>query len=286
MLFMAAFVLLWASVEALAADLLDRYSPYQVVWTRYAVHLAFMLLVWGRREPATLWRTRRPVFQLSRALLMLAMPASWVLALQGGTRHAELMSVFWLAPLMILGLGFIMSGERPGWRDWVAAAAAYLGALLILEPHRWRGIAALGYPIVMGFTFAAYVVMTRSLRTETTRANLFFTALGVFLPLSVAMPWLWITPRPADLARMTVVGLLGWVTLYALDRATAAAPVRSCAVFAYLQLPATLVLASVWGGGWPHMSAMAGLVAIASGLTWTWVRWAPGRNEESRERAA
>ena len=79
MLLMLGFVTLWALIEAMAAHVLRRYSPYQVVWTRYAVHLLLMLLVWGWRQPATLWRTGRPVFQLARSLLMLGMPASWII---------------------------------------------------------------------------------------------------------------------------------------------------------------------------------------------------------------
>ncbi|MGQ3076253.1 MAG: hypothetical protein ACT7A5_34725, partial [Ferrovibrionaceae bacterium] len=56
-LLMLAFVLLWAGIEAMAANVLRHYSPYQVVWTRYAVHLALMLALWGWREPASLWQT-------------------------------------------------------------------------------------------------------------------------------------------------------------------------------------------------------------------------------------
>ena len=87
---MAAFVILWASVEMLASSALQDYSPYQVVWTRYGVHLVFMMLVWRGPRHVTLWRTGRPVFQLARALLMLAMPVSWVMARDRGVQNAEL----------------------------------------------------------------------------------------------------------------------------------------------------------------------------------------------------
>ena len=51
MLLMIGFGVLWAAVESVAVHLSRGYSPYQVVWTRYAVHLGFMLAVWGWRQP-------------------------------------------------------------------------------------------------------------------------------------------------------------------------------------------------------------------------------------------
>ena len=45
MAWMIAFAALWALVEQLATGLHGGYSPWQVVWTRYAVHLLAMLAV-------------------------------------------------------------------------------------------------------------------------------------------------------------------------------------------------------------------------------------------------
>ena len=108
----------------------------------------------------------------------------------------------------------------------------------------------------MAVTFSLYVVMTRSLRSETTRANLFYTALGVFLMLSPAMPSLWIMPTLPHFAAIVGVGLLGLATLYALDRLAAAAPVSVSAPFAYLQIAVTAGLAVAAGIGY-ELSANA-----------------------------
>ena len=45
MVYMAGFAFFWAVVEALAAGILRDYSPYQVVFTRYVVHMLLMLAV-------------------------------------------------------------------------------------------------------------------------------------------------------------------------------------------------------------------------------------------------
>ncbi len=68
---MVAFGATWAVLEELGAHMLRKYSPFEVVWVRYAVHLLFMLFVWGIREPRSLMATQRPVFQFVRSGMML-----------------------------------------------------------------------------------------------------------------------------------------------------------------------------------------------------------------------
>src|SRR5690606_32806849 len=215
-LFMLVFAGLWAAIEILAWKVLQRYSPYQVVWTRYAVHLLLMLLLFGWREPAALVRTRRPVFQLLRSLLMLVMPASWIMGVQAGLSGETVMSVFWISPLLVLALAGLFLRERAPLALWLAALSAGLGALLVHPLPALPPARLLVYPLAMALSLSAYVVMTRALRGEATRCNLFYTALGVFLALSPAMPGLWQAPAPLDLAVMVAVGVLGCLTLYAL----------------------------------------------------------------------
>ena len=272
-LLMVAFVLLWAAIEAMAAQVLAQYSPYQVVWTRYAVHLALMLAVWGWREPASLWQTRRPVFHLSRSLLMLGMPASWVIGMQMGVPANTVMTVFWVSPLLILGLAWVFLKDRVPVAIWVATLIAGLGGLLVHGLHSLPSPALLVFPFSMALCFSAYVVMTRSLRTETTRTNLFYTAVGVFVALTPAMPDLWITPSLPDLATMVAVGLLGYVALFTLDRMAAAAPVSISAPFAYLQIAFTVPLFFIAGLG-HDMSirrTALGLLMIAGAALFVWL---------------
>jgi drug/metabolite transporter (DMT)-like permease len=272
MLLMAAFVALWAVVEALAARLLRLYSPYQVVWTRYAVHLAFMGVVWGWREPGSLWRTHRPVYQVARSLLMLGMPASWVIGTQRGVDPATLMSIFWLSPLLILSLATVLLGERARWRVWLATAIGCAGACIAFRPGPLPPGWLLIYPLGMAVTFSLYVVMTRSLRSETTRANLFYTALGVAVSLSPVMPRLWITPPVPDLLVLVGVGIFGFATLFALDRAAAVAPVSVSAPFASLQVAFTFIFAWGLGHGQPGRRTAAGLLLVVGAALYAWVR--------------
>ena len=270
MLLMALFVALWAAVEELAAGALQRYSPYQVVWTRYVVHVLFMVAVWGWREPASLWKTGRPVFQVLRSMLMLGMPASWIIAMQLGVGGGTLMSVFWMSPLLILAFAKLFLGERATWLLWIAALVACAGAWLLTGPSLPASLSLLFFPIGMAVTFSLYVVMTRSLRSETPRANLFHSAFWVALLLTPAMPTLWITPAPQDLLAMIGVGLLGFAALFALDRMAAAAPVSVSAPASYLQLVFSIAIAWLFGHGHGGQWTAMGALLISGAVLFVW----------------
>ena len=76
----------------------------------------------------------------------------------------------------------------------------------------------------------------RSLRHEATRANLLYSALGVFLALTPFMPIVWITPTLYDAGVLIGIGVTGLVALLALDRSASLAPVSAVAPFLYLHV--------------------------------------------------
>lgn len=279
---MIAFVLLWTLVELVAASLLARYTVYQIVWTRYAVHLLLMLALWGWRDPLGLVRTRRPSFQLARSGLMLVMPVSWFVGTQAGVPLDTTMGIFWCAPLMILGAAMLFLGERVPPAAWGLSILGAVGGLLLFAPEPLGTLhpAWLLAPLAMGLSFALYVVMTRSLRDEPLRANLFYTAFGVFALLTPVQPFVWITPGAGDLARLVAVGLLGFLTLLALDRMAAAAPVSVATPLVFLQLSLTIVLGLALGQVTPDLRSAVALVLVSVPAL---VLWWPGRRPLIRE---
>lgn len=274
MLYMLGFAVMWALVEALAGSVLQRYSPYQVVWTRYTVHLLLMLALWGLRDPGRLWRTSRPGYQLSRSLLMLGMPASWIVATGHGEPAGTIMTIFWLSPLAIMLLAWWLLQERPPAWLWLSAAAAFAGSILTHDFELPLSGGDLLLPAAMGLCFSLYVVMTRSLRSENVLANLFYTALGVFVSLTPAMGWLWLWPTPGDALLMVAVGVFGFVALWLLDRAAATAPLYFSAPFNFVQIvlfTAMAVLGSLVPLHSPRRAA-AGLALIAVVSIFIWMR--------------
>ena len=266
---MTLFVLLWAFIETLAAGVLTRHSPFQVVWTRYGVHLLLMVLYVGSRDGArrlpTLWRTRRPTIQVARSLLMLGMPASWAIAWRLGVDTTTTMAIFWASPLLVLAFARAVLGEVVPRFVWGATALACAGAWTLLGvgmlPQPWLLI----LPVTMAGTFSLYVVMTRSLREEPLRANLFHTALAVFVSLTPLMFRVGRMPSPRDGLVMIAVGALGLAALWALDRAVADAPVWAVGTAIALELPFAVAFGWLAGHHGLTRSALIGgaLIVLA-----------------------
>ena len=273
MLLLALFALAWAFVEGVfGARLQLHYALMQVVWCRYAAHLACLLLVVGWRAPSRLWRTRRVGFQLSRSALMLVMPASFALSLAAGDRPGTVWAMFWVSPLLILGFARLGLGERvPRW-VWAVAAIGSGVAAVMAEPalpHSWAGALL---PLAMALSFSLYVVMTRSLRDEPVQANLFFTALGVFVLLTPLMPFVWVMPNLHDAALLAGIGIVGLLALWALDRACERAPVAQVAPTLHVHLLCMALVAwSAAGEPFTHRDLLGAVwIALALLALWWW----------------
>jgi drug/metabolite transporter (DMT)-like permease len=143
---------------------------------------------WAWRQPSRIWRTRRPIFHLGRSLMMLIMPLSFASAVSSAIPQALIRLLFWISPFVVIVMATFARLERPTPWAWIGVALGSLGVLSI----EILGIPAIPrlavVPFVMALSFSVYVVMTRALRTEDVAANLFYTAFGVFVVLSLFMP--------------------------------------------------------------------------------------------------
>ena len=234
---MTGFVASWAILEAVVgARLRQSYDLMQIVWCRYAAHLIIVFGIWGWRQPSRIWSTKRRTYQIGRSLLMLVMPGSFALALAAGTPVSTVWSVMWLAPAMILVSARVLLGDRPTLLTALAVVAGCLAAPFVLEAARVGPTVGIVYGLLTAASFALYVVMTRVLRHEAVRTNLFYTAVGVFVPLSVYVPGVWIAPDLHDVMVLAGIGAIGFVALFALDRSLERADVSVTASFCHLQV--------------------------------------------------
>jgi len=229
-----------------------------------------MLAVWGRMRPLALLHTRRPVFQMARSLLMVVMPAAWLVSLSRGVAPQTMGACLLLTPLLVLLAATIALGERPSRTNWsvavVLAVAAGVFAMLGDVPAM-----TLAFPLAVAVSLGLYIAMTRSLRDEGTLTNLFYTALGVALVLTPLMPRIWVWPGLHDWLVLAAIGLAGFASLLALDRATATAPASSLgpvlgALFA-VSLLIDLLSVRLMAGG-TALAALSGALVIACVLLW------------------
>ncbi|MCP5327330.1 MAG: DMT family transporter [Sinobacteraceae bacterium] len=268
MLLMSGFALAWVVVEeVIGGSLSQPYPLLQIVWCRYAVHLALMLL-FNLSAPGRLWRTRRPGFHLSRSLLMLVMPASFAMSVQAGVPAGSVWALFWVAPLIALGFARELLGEAvPSRTWWICGLGTATAAAMMMDRHTTPGL-ALMLPIVMAASFGGYVVMTRQLEGELLQTNLFHTALGVFVTLTPIVPWSWVMPTAHDFVVLAGIGAVGLLALWALDRAVAAAPVSASVPALYLYMPALVLAVMAVRGEVPSPRRVLGGALICIAVAW------------------
>jgi hypothetical protein len=201
---------------------------------------------------------------------MFVMPFSFVMALTLGVSGDTIWSVFWVAPVLIVWAAHAWLGEPAPPRVWVFAGLGALATMLLYSLSRPVPAWLLVLPVIMSLSFSLYVVMTRNLRHEPVLANLFYTALGVFLVLTPIMPRIWVQPSPHDAMVMAGIGLLGLVTLFALDRATAAAPVAATAPVCYLYAVCVSAARTFLHGGMPSRRELVGSALIVGIVVFLW----------------
>jgi drug/metabolite transporter (DMT)-like permease len=260
---MTAAAFFWAVIEHLGGLLPKGYSPVQTVWSRYLVHLLFMLIAFGPREGSALVRTRCFGLQVSRALLMVGMPVCFI----WGSILLPLQIVWlvsWSSVMILLALSGVLLQERVAPGLWITAGAGWVGIWIMsgadLPPVSWRYLA----PIGMGFCFALYVVMTRRMHGESTHAKLFHTALWVFLILSMVVPFQWKMPSLQVLAVYSSIGLSGYICLFFLDKAIELAPASLAAPMIYTVPLWSCVIESITTGKPPGGMAAAGALIVVA----------------------
>lgn len=221
-----------AAVEQLGSNLPRAYTPVQTVWSRYLVHLLFMLALIAPRKRSGIVRTNRLALQISRALLMAAMPLCFI----GSVAILPVQVVWvisWCSVMLILLLSRWVLHERVATCSWIAAASGWLGIWIMsgvdLTPISWRYLA----PIGMGSCYAIYVVLTRLMDGESTQTKLFHTALWPFLVLSILVPFQWKMPSLHVAAIYISIGLSGYLFLFFLDKSIELAPVSLAAPLIY-----------------------------------------------------
>jgi drug/metabolite transporter (DMT)-like permease len=264
------FAMTWALLEIVVAVVLgSRYHVMQIVWCRYAAHLAAVMLIWGLRRPK-LWRTRRPLTQITRSLMMLAMPAAFALAIREGVSLDFMQSLFWTAPMQIVLIAWIFLDERPPLTVWAAAVIGTAGSAAIFGHLQTGSLFGVVLGLVGSLSFSAYVVMTRSLRSEPAPTNLLYTGLAVFIVLTPFMPHVWAWPTPADCAVLALIGITGVFALYALERACETGAVWVTAIMLFAQAVCVGLFFTA-GGAAPSPHAGLGIATVAAVIGAFWI---------------
>ena len=265
----ALFVTMNTGVKLLRPHL----PTLELIWARTLGHLVFVFAIFGPTHGG--WRllvTRTPRTQIARSLLLLASTSFFFTAL-GYVPLADATAVSFTAPLIVAALAGPMLREHIGLDHWLAIAAGFVGALIVIRPGAAGANPYLLLVLASAACYAVYQILTRRVapfdRPET---SVTYSALVGTVILSALVPFVWQTPdRLWHWLVLLVIGLLGGLGHYCVARAFLWGPASILSPFHYAQLVLAATMGYLAFGDVPTVWTWLGAaVIIGSGL---WIAW-------------
>ena len=286
-LFMLTGLALFGVGEAIVKHLAASYDVLQVVWARYTFHALLFLIIFSRTGIANQIRTKRPVLQVGRSILLLLATGFFFTALRY-LPLADTVAINFVAPLLVTAFAIPLLGEHVGVKRWIAILVGFAGVLIIIRPGsatvHWAAVLPLGTAVCYAF----YQIMTRiASRTDDARTNLFWTSAFGVIVMSSIVPFVWTAPTALDWFYMVCTGLLFGFGHYLLIKGLEIAPASVLSPFIYTQIIWATILGYVVFAQFPDAFTFVGAaIVIASGL-YVWSRETRAqKDQEGVDRAA
>ncbi|MEZ5870957.1 MAG: DMT family transporter [Nitratireductor sp.] len=271
------------------------YPLHQMVFIRSSVGICFsMMLVWFEGGWSIL-KTRNPLLQLSRGVLIVLSNLTYFTAL-AIVPLADATALFFVAPLMITLLSVPVLGEKVGLFRLGAVAVGFLGVIVMIQPwqqERDTAVLVLLLPVVSAFAYALNQVVTRKLGATTRASALAVYVQAMFILVSIGFfliagdghfvgedtgeslrfllrRWTW--PQGTDTWLFVILGFNSAIVGYCIAQAYRMADAATVAPFEYVGLP----MAVMWG--WliweqlPGMATILGMLLIAGSGMFVFLR--------------
>jgi len=265
--FMCAGVSTFPFMNAAVKLLSTNYPAAQITWARFTGHLIVMLLVFLPQYRWALLKTRQPLVQVGRSILMLMSNLVFVMAI-GRVPLATASAIGFTSPLIVTALSVPLLRENVGWRRWGAVIVGFGGALLVIQPGRGFADSAVLLLLLSSLTYALYQIATRWVsRHDNAATGIVFAALVGSLAMTLVMPFVFVMPRTLlDGALFTSLGLLGGTGHYLVIRAFQLGRAAVIAPFGYVELVGSTLLGYLIFGHFPDLLTWVGAgVIISSG---------------------
>ena len=257
------------SVGDLLAKYLTRFYPIPlIVWARFACHLLLVVILLGPRHGRALVRTKRPLMQFMRGVLLLFGSLFFIGALKY-MPLAEATAIAYLAPLLVTLMSVLFLKEKVEPARWVAVICGFIGVLIIIRPGSGVFTWAALLPIGNALSFATYQILTRRLAgLESPYTSIFYVGLVGTALMSVVVPGVWTPPQTLQhVAVFGAIGLLGVLGHLILIKAYDHAPASRLAPFSYSQLIWVAAIGFFAFGDFPDVWSLFGIaVLVASGV--------------------
>jgi drug/metabolite transporter (DMT)-like permease len=265
-----AAVFLFACQDAISKHLFVGYSVPYVQAIRYGVNLVILFAVFLPRSGFALFKTDRIWLVLARGVALALGSLTGGLALQA-MPLAEMVSILYLGPLLVLFLAMPLLGEKVMWYGWAATALGFVGLLLIVRPGSDLSTSGLIYSFLCLLTAVIYPVLSRLLsKTESTQTLMVYVGLVGAIFYGVQLPWTMPTtfPNAFDFSLMLLIGLTSLIAHSMFTMAYARAPVSLLAPFTYVHIAWATLLGWIYFNQVPDYVTFIGIGFVAAaGIT-------------------
>jgi hypothetical protein len=272
----------FACLDALAKDLVGRYSAPLVNMARYSVIIVLAWCVmWVKRVPIYIRPAERKLLIYRGALLgsvgICFMPALQYLPL------AEATALYFVSPLIVVLLAPLVLRETVGFKQYAAVVLGMIGMLLIVNPvgdasttqSAGTGVSLFGslLMLVAATGYALVQLLTRKLahRVQSEQMFAYSSLICWLLGLAVLVCW-WPTkwPNLGDTLEIILMGLSGGIGQFLLIYAFKTVPASTLAPFNYFQLVLAVIFGELFFAQMPSLLSLTGIALIvAAGLSLT-----------------
>jgi drug/metabolite transporter (DMT)-like permease len=265
-----AAVFLFACQDAISKHLFVSYSVPYVQAIRYGVNLVILFAVFLPRSGFALFKTDRIWLVLARGVALALGSLTGGLALQA-MPLAEMVSILYLGPLLVLFLAMPLLGEKVMWYGWAATALGFVGLLLIVRPGSDLSTTGLIYSFLCLLTAVIYPILSRLLsKTESTQTLMVYVGVVGAIFYGVQLPWTMPTtfPNAFDFSLMLIIGLTSLIAHSMFTMAYARAPVSLLAPFTYVHIAWATLLGWLYFNQVPDYITFIGIGFVAAaGIT-------------------
>jgi drug/metabolite transporter (DMT)-like permease len=264
---MFAAALAFAVSFIFVRELSGTYTIFQIVLMRYAFGFVF-LSPWIVHTRPRLLPDRQLWYHVQRAgLIYCGLFASYysvtVIAL------ADSMALQFTLPVFASLIAIAFLGERPPSHRWIAIAAGFGGAMVILRPGFMVINVGMLIAVLAAALYGASDVTTRYLsRTFSTSAIVFY---GYVLQIPIAAVLsapVWVTPPVADWPAIIAFAIAAFASQWCLTHAYGKADASLVSPVLFARLPCVAAMAWIFFGEATDLWTWVGAALIFAGTTW------------------
>jgi drug/metabolite transporter (DMT)-like permease len=247
-------------------------SQSDLFW-QYGIALLFSVPFLMKQGLGSL-KTKRPLLHVVRVVLSVIGLQAFNMAFAYGEPTWKVVALVMTSPFFVMLGAKLILGEHVGPNRWIAAAIAFVGAMIVLQPWSTAFTYASLLPIVAALFWGAVSLMTKYFTSDESPVSLTVWLLLLMTPINAVFSAQagFELPSATILLLLVIGGLLVLFAQYSLSKSYASADAAFVQPFDDLKLISNVLAFGLFFGYWPEGKIWIGLamiVAASSFLLWS-----------------